>query len=350
MNKESLIRYAACTLRFSGVDKVLRSITQPLGGILMLHRIADKKPSEFDPNGILSVTPDFFDEMCAWLKASQFDIIGMDEVPDRLANADKSKPFLALTFDDGYLDNLELALPILEKHNLPFTIYSSSGLSKGTSALWWQGIEWALENTDNCAFDFGAGLQELPTQTAAQKQAVFDRIMHYVTNTLCEDEQRQAVKELCKRYEVNLEERSSSMMMSDAQIAQISKHDLCTIGAHSVGHYSLGRLPIERVKQEIAQDVQALQEIIGYQPRHFAYPYGNPIAATVREFELAQQMGFSTAVTTRKGALFDSHKEHMTALPRLSVNGNFQDLGFFKTWVGGMPAFAFNKLRKINVS
>ncbi len=58
--------------------------------------------------------------------------------------------------------------------------------------------------------------------------------------------------------------------------------------------------------------------------RHFAYPIGKRRAAGPREFELAAQGGFTTAVTTRPGMLFAPHAAHRHALPRLSLNGRYQ--------------------------
>ena len=58
---------------------------------------------------------------------------------------------------------------------------------------------------------------------------------------------------------------------------------------------------------------------------HLAYPYGDKIAAGAREFALAQAAGFKTAVTTRPGMIFPENAKHLTALPRVSLNGNYQD-------------------------
>ena len=67
-----------------------------------------------------------------------------------------------------------------------------------------------------------------------------------------------------------------------------------------------------------------LEAALGKRPEHLAYPVGDPTSAGPREFRIAAELGFKTAVTTRPGVLFKAHRDHLTALPRISVNGEFQ--------------------------
>ena len=71
---------------------------------------------------------------------------------------------------------------------------------------------------------------------------------------------------------------------------------------------------------------------------HFAYPFGDPTSAGPREFALAREVGFASAVTTRPGMIFAGHRDHLTALPRVSVNGNWQDAGYFEVLLSGAPS------------
>ena len=68
--------------------------------------------------------------------------------------------------------------------------------------------------------------------------------------------------------------------------------------------------------------------VIGRPARHIAYPVGDPSSAAAREFALATEAGYALAVTTRPGMLFAEHAAHLTALPRVSLNGLWQDLGY----------------------
>jgi peptidoglycan/xylan/chitin deacetylase (PgdA/CDA1 family) len=89
--------------------------------------------------------------------------------------------------------------------------------------------------------------------------------------------------------------------------------------------------------QEIADSVARVSKELGKPCRHFSYPYGDEGSAGEREFEIARSLGIETAVTTRKGLINQSHAQAMTALPRLSLNGDFQDQRFVKVLLSGLP-------------
>jgi peptidoglycan/xylan/chitin deacetylase (PgdA/CDA1 family) len=81
--------------------------------------------------------------------------------------------------------------------------------------------------------------------------------------------------------------------------------------------------------------------------QHFAYPYGDREAAGEREFALAAAAGFKTAVTTRPGMLFAENAGHMTALPRVSLNGNYQDARILPVLTSGAATAMWNGFRRI---
>ncbi len=77
---------------------------------------------------------------------------------------------------------------------------------------------------------------------------------------------------------------------------------------------------------------------------HFAYPYGDKAAAASREFGLARELGFRTAVTTRPGMIFPENAAHMTALPRISLNGNYQNMRFLSVLTSGAATAVWERL------
>ena len=80
----------------------------------------------------------------------------------------------------------------------------------------------------------------------------------------------------------------------------------------------------------------AIEAETGSRPAHFAYPYGYERAVGHREVALARAAGFASAVTTRHGVLQKEHAHHMHALPRISINGNFQRLSYVRTLLSGL--------------
>jgi peptidoglycan/xylan/chitin deacetylase (PgdA/CDA1 family) len=83
---------------------------------------------------------------------------------------------------------------------------------------------------------------------------------------------------------------------------------------------------------------------------HFAYPYGDRVAAGPREFALAKAAGFKTAVTTRPGMIFPESAEYPTALPRVSLNGNFQDERILPVLTSGAATAMWNGFRRIDAA
>jgi peptidoglycan/xylan/chitin deacetylase (PgdA/CDA1 family) len=83
---------------------------------------------------------------------------------------------------------------------------------------------------------------------------------------------------------------------------------------------------------------------------HFAYPYGDKPAAAAREFAMARALGFKTAVTTRPGMVFPENAAHMTALPRISLNGNYQNTRFLSVLTSGAATAMWNGFRRVDAA
>jgi peptidoglycan/xylan/chitin deacetylase (PgdA/CDA1 family) len=83
---------------------------------------------------------------------------------------------------------------------------------------------------------------------------------------------------------------------------------------------------------------------------HLAYPYGDRHAAGAREFALAQAAGYKTAVTTRPGMVFPESGRHLTALPRVSLNGNYQDTRILPVLTSGAATAMWNGFRRVDAA
>ena len=103
------------------------------------------------------------------------------------------------------------------------------------------------------------------------------------------------------------------------------------------------RAGLESINQANADALTAF----GARPAHFAYPYGHAQAVGEREVELAREAGFATAVTTRHGVIMPGHSDHMLALPRISLNGRFQDTGHVRTMLSGLTTPLANRGKRL---
>src|SRR6185312_4033079 len=104
----------------------------------------------------------------------------------------------------------------------------------------------------------------------------------------------------------------------------------------------LAKLDDKSVRAELENSRNVIEAALGARPQHLAYPVGDRSAAGPREFKIASDLGFKTAVTTRPGVIFRRHTEHLTALPRISLNGNFQRTRYAKVLISGAATALWN--------
>lgn len=114
----------------------LNHLTHPmLGRVLMLHRVIEQR--SIGENRELEITPDFLEQTIKCYKQKGFRFVSIDEVSEILEKGKVDKPFVCLTFDDGYRDNYTTALPILKKEQVPFAIYVTTGFVDNKLLMWW---------------------------------------------------------------------------------------------------------------------------------------------------------------------------------------------------------------------
>lgn len=345
--KAQLLRSGLKALYYSGAHRLLASYTQGVGLIFMLHQVNPQRPGQFAPNGILTVRPDFLDGVIRQVRAAGLDIVSLDEARARILQGDAARRFVCFTLDDGYRDNLEHAWPVFRRHGVPITIYVPSDFPQGKGELWWLGLERVIAGNDRVAVTMEASEEVLAAAAVAEKQVAFDRIYWWLRK-VDEDRQREFVRKLCARHGVDMESLCRELIMSWDELASLAREPLVTIGAHTVAHYALAKLPAERAACEIEEGAEQIARKLGARPAHFAYPYGDATSAGPREFDLASELGFKTAVTTRKGVVFPEHRDHLTALPRVSLNGAYQSLLYTRLYLTGAPFALRSGFRRLD--
>jgi len=179
---------------------------------------------------------------------------------------------------------------------------------------------------------------------------VHKQLVEYLILEVDEALQRQIVSDLSSYYHAESAKHVKAQILDWSEINQLADDPLCTLGAHTIGHFALSKLNEEEAVFEMQQSAEILKAETGTRPSHFAYPYGFAEAAAVREFELAGKCGFKTAVTTRHGVVYNEHANHMMALPRVAVNGHHQSMHYITTLLSGVPGRLRNFGRKLDVA
>jgi len=346
--KTQMIDAGFAAFRLSGLHRALAPLTRGHGVILTFHRVRPTGPqvTGFAPNRLLEITPEFLEEAILVTRRLGFEIVTLAEGCRRLAQG--GPRFAVLTFDDGYRDTREFALPVLERREAPFTVFFVPGFIERTARLWWIELEEALRRLDEAAIETDGGGLRLPTRTLAEKNAAFARI-YWALRARPEQELLDGVGALAQRAGLDMSAISRALFLDWEEAIAFSRSPLVTTGAHTMTHRMLAKWPAEMARAEMAQSKAALEARFGRQVDAFAYPVGDPTSAGPREFEMAGAVGFSCAVTTRPGMVFPEHAAHLTALPRVSVNGRWQDAGALEMLLSGAPFVLWNRGRRLNV-
>jgi peptidoglycan/xylan/chitin deacetylase (PgdA/CDA1 family) len=348
--RTTFIRAGLEGLYRTGVHRLARPFVSGAGAILTFHRVRPASDAAFQPNRALEITPAFLDELLSSLGASDVDIVSMDEVHERLVSRRCGRRFIALTFDDGYRDNRTYALPILKRHNVPFTTYVVPDFADGVGRMWWVTLENAVLHNDSLSIPVGGEPRVFDCATLGAKEATFATLYDYIRTLPSHAEVRTFVAQLAEIARVDQEEDCRALVMDWRELSAFAQHPLATIGAHTMSHPILTQLDPDGALAEMTDSAAAIAAKLGTRPEHFAYPVGQPYAAGPREFALARAAGFKTAVTTRAGVLFSDHADHLVALPRISVNGAFQSLHYIDVLLSGAPTAFRNGFRRVDAA
>jgi peptidoglycan/xylan/chitin deacetylase (PgdA/CDA1 family) len=346
-----LFRVALETLYFSGAHWMLRPLFGGVGAILVLHHVRPARSGAFQPNRLLEVTPKYFERVIRRLRRSRLDLVSLDEMHRRLSTGDFPKRrFVCVTFDDGYRDNLEHAYPILKKYEVPFAIYVATGFADRVGELWWLALEAVVAQNELIGLRIEGRDRWFEARNVAEKRAVFDHIYTWLRQLPTDEELRAVMRELALRHRVDMGSFCSSLCMGWSELETLAADPLVTIGAHTVNHPILTKLDDQAVRAEFENSRSVIEAALGKRPAHLAYPVGDRSAAGPREFRIAAELGFKTAVTTRPGVVFRQHAQHLTALPRISLNGNFQRPRYAKVLVSGAATALWNGFKPVNVT
>jgi len=151
-----------------------------------------------------------------------------------------------------------------------------------------------------------------------------------------EYEQRRFIRTLCRERGIDLDAMCRAEAMNWDELRAIASDPLCSIGAHTINHYALSRLSLDAAEEEIRGSAERIEKELGSHPRVFAYPYGDRSAAGEREFDLVGELGFDAGLTTRRGVIHSTHRDSLMALPRVSLNGLFQNLRYLEVMLSGV--------------
>jgi peptidoglycan/xylan/chitin deacetylase (PgdA/CDA1 family) len=272
--------------------------------IVLYHRIVPQRERGLLSNG-MCVTLDRFEAQIAWFRRA-FQPIRMDEAMALLARGEPLPPrALSVTFDDGYRDNLDLALPVLERHAMPATLFVPTGGLACGEPFWWDRVAAAFSATAVPAFD--PAEVGLPGWRSSQVPLGFGHrqaVLRDVIDALWELPQPQAITAVGALERVLLRDRRfprtavrTPPRLTAAEVRTMHRRGV-EIGAHSVHHGNFERLCAQEIVAQVEDSRTALEALCDAPVRGFAYPAGRLNPAVVRT---VASCSVDYAVTTAPG-------------------------------------------------
>jgi len=344
---KTVIRAGLNAVYFSGAHHLLQPFCGGMGAILTFHHVRPPRPEQFQPNRALEVSPSFLDDVITRLHRSGTEIISLDEMYYRLTEGHAWRRFVCLTFDDGYRDNLTWAYPILRKYQAPFAIFIATSFPDGLGDLWWITLEIIIARNDWIVCRIESENRRFDCRDIGGKRKAFDVIYWWLHCLDSDAERHRAVVELAQLHGVEMSAPCRELCLTWNELVQLAADPLVTIGAHTVNHIMLKKADATLARSEMQMSASAIATRLGVRPRHFAYPYGNRAEVGLREFCMAAELGFKTAMTTRPGVLFADHRSHLLALPRIVIDGELQHWRYVEVLLSGGPRALWTGFRRV---
>ena len=346
--RPSLMGRALIALQASGACRLAPDSLAGCGVIFMLHRVRPDDGRDFAPNRILEITPEFLDETIRLVKARGYTCLSLDEAVTRISAGERSGRFAVFTLDDGYKDNLTEALPVFARHGVPFTLYLTTGLPDGDAEIWWVALERIIEAAPEVEAHLPGGPKQFSTRTVEEKKAAWENI-YWPLREMPEAALRAEVRRLASRHGIDIAAITRELALTWDEVRTLAAHPLASVEAHTAAHFAQARLSAHDARIDIEKGVARMEAELGYRPRHFSYPYGDPDSAGERDFALAEALGFRSATTTRKGMIHPSHSKRLWSLPRLSLNGDFQDRRMLEALLSGLPFALARPIKSLGI-
>jgi peptidoglycan/xylan/chitin deacetylase (PgdA/CDA1 family) len=250
----------------------------------------------------MCVTPEHFSEQVKYLKEN-YTVISLTDLYTALQNGKVRDRSVVITFDDGYYDNFVYAKPVLERYNVPATFFISSGHIGSDREFWWDDLEryllcdefpvsericltingkeqvWNLPVSDLIPASDQKSWNVLMKRNfytyynPTERHRLY-RTLQFEFKRMLQDQQNKILYDLAKWSNMSLKGRVTHRAMTGDELTQLDQNPLFEIGAHTITHPQLTRLPFDIQKNEISGGKEYLENLLGHPVESFSYPYG----------------------------------------------------------------------------
>jgi peptidoglycan/xylan/chitin deacetylase (PgdA/CDA1 family) len=312
--------------RSSRVRRTIRSLSNLFSTralVLQYHRVA---ALAFDPYA-LCVTPQHFADHLGVLRRLGRPT-SLEECGRALQDGKLPHRAIVVTFDDGYADSLYGAKPMLERYDVPATVFVVSGSVGSQQEFWWDELEWLLlqpgrlpgnlqlvVNGESHQWTLDGATEYSPEEFSRNihwhygqpdhptpRHRLF-RVLYGLLQHLAPHQRRSLVNELRTWAGAGSKARPTHRTLSPEEVICLAQGGLVEVGAHTVNHPMLSALPLREQRDEIRQSKTRLEEILGTPVRSFSYPHGMSAHYTEATAGVVRESGFACACSSRSGTV-----------------------------------------------
>lgn len=275
-----------------------KNINYPSFIVLMYHRVSENKASDLISDMEIGISESLFEKQVKYLKQN-FNVVTMNEIVSTLVQGKRIKPkTVAITFDDGYLDNYKNAFPILKKNSVPATIYLATGLISRNTMFWWDQIIELVKRSSLKTINLDLpdiGFHHFKQRVVAKKEKQY--LINLLVKKIKESERTNPeiiIEKISHILNVDKNLIQKPKMMTWEQIIEMSNWGI-SFGGHTDNHLDLGKVDLQTAREEICKSIIKIEQQINKKVDGFAYPFGMPNNYSEEIIDILRSIGISHA-------------------------------------------------------
>jgi len=285
--------------------------------VFTYHRVGNTK---FDYNNTC-VSKENFEQQIIYMKTT-FKVLSMEE----FLLYSGEEVVATVTLDDGYKDTINIILPIIEKYNVPITVFVTCNEQEGAE-FWMSDImrlifEGEFKN-GYLSFEINGEKILLTVKDINDRYNAY-YFLRRLFRERNKEFRRRALEELHKQTNIELKSRVEFCPLDAEDILKLSKSKLVDIGAHTIEHISLAKFPEEIQRTEIENSLKIIQDITEKKVEYFAYPFGDSEDFSDVTINILRENGIEAAFTTKSKIIDEIDNEFL--LPRINCENERIDI------------------------
>ncbi len=319
-----------------GVFAIARRLHKNQALILTYHGVLSKASDSYVNRNCVSAA--MFDRQVRWLK-KHYTVMPLSELVAAIRGEKPLPPYAAaITFDDGFLNNYSVALPILMKHNVPATIFLTTGYIGANGAkLWTERVDSIIYSSTLPRLKVQMNGQPVEFDVSSQKarERASDRIRSYLKSQNPEEREKQIIAlerqiEQERNFIDEMDERYKFMSWEDAKVLAESGMEL---GSHTVSHSILSTLATDKLREELQDSKITIEEKLQRDCPLFSYPNGTERDFSPRDQDMLRKLGYRAAFSQVYG--FNPAGSNPYALKRINI-ARSENFAYFLAKITGV--------------